>query len=137
MTIETEPPIKQSRIHGLDGYRGVLMMLGIVIHVGMIFFPAEWGGWSNYPATWESHVVAWSIHFVHIFRMPAFFVLAGFFAALLWKRYGLNGMLQNRYQRIILPFFSFVAALGPAIDWGFTFLETAALGNGWPWTQAY
>ena len=37
MTIETDPPKTQRRIHGLDAYRGVLMMLGIVIRVGMIF----------------------------------------------------------------------------------------------------
>ena len=46
-------------------------------------------------------------------------------------------MLQNRYQRIILPFLVFVFALGPAIAWGLPSLETAALGNGWPWTLAY
>jgi hypothetical protein len=113
------------------------MMLGIVIHVGMVFLPGDWGGWSDYPETWESHGVRWSISFVHIFRMPAFFLLAGFFAALLWERYGMRKMLDNRFERIVLPFGVFVFALPPAIEAGFTFMNTAGDGNGSPWTLAY
>ncbi|MEC9465649.1 MAG: hypothetical protein VX834_07685 [Myxococcota bacterium] len=34
----TEPkPSSQERIHGLDAYRAVLMMLGIVLHAAMPF----------------------------------------------------------------------------------------------------
>jgi len=43
MSTEGTPAQTPSRIHGLDAYRGVLMMLGIVIHVGMIFIPGERG----------------------------------------------------------------------------------------------
>ena len=125
------------RIHGLDAYRGVLMMLGIVIHVGMVFLPQEWGGWSDYPETWDSYGVAWSINFVHLFRMPAFFVLAGFFAALLWKRYGMREMLDNRFERIVLPFGIFVFILPPAVEAGFSFLSATAEAKGSPWTRSY
>ena len=37
-------------------------------------------------------MIAW---FVHLFRMPMFFVIAGFFAALLVRKRGIAGMLRN------------------------------------------
>lgn len=42
--------------------------------------------------------------FIHAFRMPAFFVLAGYFVALLLERRGRRGMLTHRLRRLALPF---------------------------------
>ena len=44
------------------------------------------------------------ILFIHIFRMPIFFVMAGFFAAMLYLRRGPGGLAQNRATRIVVPF---------------------------------
>jgi glucans biosynthesis protein C len=44
---------------------------------------------------------------IHAFRMPVFFVVAGFFVALLVHRRGIGGMLGNRALRIGLPFLLF------------------------------
>ena len=43
------------------------------------------------------------VQLVHGFRMPVFFLLSGFFCALLWQRRGLRGLLKNRILRIALP----------------------------------
>ena len=40
---------------------------------------------------------------IHGFRMPLFFLLSGFFTAMLWKRRGLGGLLIHRVKRILLP----------------------------------
>ncbi len=131
-------PIRSSaRIHGLDAYRGVLMMLGVVIHVAMVFIPREWGGWSNYSLTWESYGVWWAANTVHAFRMPAFFVLAGFFAALLWQRHGPRGMLENRFERLVLPFAVFVVFLPPVVHASRGFINTVNAGTGSPWASAW
>ena len=68
---------------------------------------------------------------IHIFRMPVFYVMAGFFAALLLQRYGSRRAIANRFWRIAVPFVvgwiviyplaMFLAAFGrrgldPAID---------------------
>ena len=87
--------VKTRRIHSLDAYRGVLMILGIVLH-GAIPFMHRGDGVST-------DIVKFSFWSVHLFRMPAFFVLAGFFGALLWQRYGSGGMLMNRFERLALP----------------------------------
>jgi fucose 4-O-acetylase-like acetyltransferase len=42
--------------------------------------------------------------FIHAFRMPVFFLLAGYFVALLVARRGHKGMLAHRMRRLALPF---------------------------------
>ena len=96
-----------TRIHSLDAYRGVLMLLGIVIHGAIPFLDHDVESLSG-------DVVSFSFWLVHLFRMPAFFMLSGFFAALLWQRYGGAGMLMNRFERIVLPFITFFFVL-PAV----------------------
>jgi glucans biosynthesis protein C len=48
-----------------------------------------------------------SVWFVHLFRMPLFFVLAGFFAAKLLHTQGMSGMLRQRVKRVLLPLMLF------------------------------
>lgn len=43
------------------------------------------------------------IWFLHLFRMPLFFLVAGFFAAMLLRKRGMGGLFRNRLRRIALP----------------------------------
>ncbi|MFT4677164.1 MAG: fucose 4-O-acetylase-like acetyltransferase [Candidatus Azotimanducaceae bacterium] len=43
------------------------------------------------------------MHFIHSFRMPLFFVLAGFFTSLLIGKRSFKGTYINRAQRILVP----------------------------------
>jgi peptidoglycan/LPS O-acetylase OafA/YrhL len=45
-----------------------------------------------------------SLVLIHSFRMPLFFVMSGYFAAMLWVRLGTSGFLRHRLKRIALPF---------------------------------
>jgi len=45
--------------------------------------------------------------YIHSFRMPTFFLTAGFFAAMLYRKKGLAETLRNRAGRILLPFVIF------------------------------
>ena len=40
---------------------------------------------------------------IHGFRMPLFFLVSGFFTAMLWRRRGLVALLKQRAKRILLP----------------------------------
>jgi fucose 4-O-acetylase-like acetyltransferase len=42
--------------------------------------------------------------YIHAFRMPVFFILAGYFVALLVAHRGDKGMLAHRLRRLALPF---------------------------------
>lgn len=44
---------------------------------------------------------------IHIFRMPVFLMLAGYFVAMLVERHGARAMLIHRFRRIALPFILF------------------------------
>ncbi|MET3476239.1 acyltransferase family protein [Variovorax atrisoli] len=112
------PPHPQplERLHALDNLRALMMWLGIVLHVAInhltVDSPLPWRD----PKT--SPVADLLLLFIHSFRMPVFFVLAGFFVALLAERRGANGMLKNRCLRLALPF---------AIFWPPLFAATTVL----------
>lgn len=81
------------------------MWLGIVLHAGANHIAGE----SALP--WrdrETSVVAdLVLGFIHAFRMPVFFILAGFFVAMLASRRDYGGMLKHRLRRLGLPFLIF------------------------------
>ena len=96
------PPPHPERLHALDNLRATMMWLGIVLHVAVIHLagpsPLPWRDNQTTPAA--DLLVA----FIHAFRMPVFFILAGFFVALLIARRGTRAMVRNRLQRLALPF---------------------------------
>ena len=82
------------------------MVAGIFFHAALAYSPFLHGVWMSADSI-NSPVVDWFIHFSHAFRMPVFFLLAGFFAALLLERRGAGGLLKNRALRVLLPFIIF------------------------------
>lgn len=88
------------RYHALDSLRAVMMLLGVYLHVIVCYSPI--GGWPFKDPQTSSAFLPMLV-FVHIFRMPIFFVMAGFFAALLYSRRGAFGLAANRAKRILLP----------------------------------
>ena len=77
------------RYHALDAARGLLMLLGVYFHI-IVFHYAES----------PLGIFAMSMHY---FRMHAFFLIYGFFSALVLNRKGHYEMLKNRFERIFLP----------------------------------
>jgi len=103
----------ERRYYGLDALRGAMMVLGIVLHAAMLYLsdpppavpiPIERNNGYAFDLTFA---------FIHSFRMPTFFVLAGFFAALLVEKRGLQGMLLNRAWRIAAPLAGAIATILP------------------------
>ena len=74
-----------SRYHALDALRAAMMFLGIYLHATVAYSPV--GGWPYKPAQLTT-TLDFSVGLIHVFRMPVFYVMAGFFAALLLQRYG-------------------------------------------------
>jgi glucans biosynthesis protein C len=90
-----------------------MMWLGIVLHVSLNHIVGE------SPAPWRDSkptlVADFLIAFIHAFRMPVFFVLAGFFVAMLISQWGYLGMLKHRLRRLALPFAVFWPLVFPAM----------------------
>ena len=88
-----------ARRHDLDALRAVAMLLGIVLHGLMPFMPGLSVIGNTQTAGW-----VWILFLgIHGFRMPLFFLVSGFFTAMLWQKRGVQTMLQQRSVRILLP----------------------------------
>ncbi len=99
------------RRHDLDALRAIAMLLGIVLHVGLSFSPIPWTVQDSQQS--EFYSVLFSL--IHGFRMPLFFMLSGFFTAMLWRKRGLASLLKHRFMRIALPLFIGCMTIIPAM----------------------
>jgi len=100
------------RRHDLDGLRAVAMLLGIGLHAALSFMPGIW------PVQDRFHNDTFSILFsaVHGFRMPLFFLVSGFFTAMLWQKRGLKALIHHRFKRIVLPLLLGCLTILPAMN---------------------
>lgn len=89
-----------ARNYSLDAARGILMMLGAVLHAANIYSTS--GGWLLKDGE-GSQSFDLIIQSIHVFRMPAFFWISGYFCALTFTRSGSDGLLRKRLPRILVP----------------------------------
>ena len=88
------------RFHELDALRASAMLLGIVLHAAIFLIPGASD--EEYPRE-VSGIYTLVFFAIHGFRMPVFFLLSGFFTAMLWQRQGLGQLGKHRLKRIGLP----------------------------------
>lgn len=91
------------RYYGLDALRGGMMLLGIVLHSATLYLAAPPPHVPLVTDPNKSLLMDAIFDFIHSFRMPTFFVLAGFFTALLVEKRGVAGAYRNRLARIAAP----------------------------------
>jgi glucan biosynthesis protein C len=94
----------------MDAMRGVLMSLGVIYHSALIFQPnLVW----RVAESSKDPVLGWLARFIHAFRMPSFFIVAGYFCFLIIHKYGDNGFLRNRLQRLVIPLLATAVLINP------------------------
>jgi len=95
----------EGRIAALDGLRAAAMLLGVCLHGSVSYMSGRMPGliWVVRDSTCHSFFdfLFW---WLHAFRLPLFFFLAGFFAALLESERGPAGLLAHRTRRLLAPF---------------------------------
>src|SRR5688572_21716369 len=106
--------MQQERFHSFDALRSAMMLLGIWMHGVQCYTILNVYMWP-FKDTARSPVFDFTINWVHMFRMPVFFVMAGFFFALLKDRRGTAKTLRNRADRILVPFVLGWIVLAPVI----------------------
>ena len=92
------------------------MSLGIVLHaclfqVPLVVWPVQGEMALTVPPAQNPYVYA--VALIHGFRMPLFFLLSGFFSAMLLHRRGIKGLLVHRWKRIGLPLLVFSLTIVP------------------------
>lgn len=116
----------QQRDHFWDAMRALLMLLGIPYHVALAYRAGHaWIVSTGGGLTAFTYVA----EFIHLFRMPGFFLIAGYFAAMLLSRREPEVWLQGRVTKLAIPFLAALVTLVPLLNiW-------AELSN-MPWREA-
>lgn len=114
------------RYHAFDSLRAFAMLLGIFFHAALSFKDPVDTGWVTNDSS--RHVaVSFFVWASHGFRMQVFFLMSGFFAHLLYQRYGAQGFMVHRLKRIALPFALGLFTLVPVIMWLWLWSQTHGL----------
>ena len=99
--VELQPEI--IRYHGLDALRALAMAMGIVLHAALPYFFTD-GFW---PSDDHSRPIKAIFEFIHMWRMPVFFMLSGFLSALVISRRSTVYWADHRFKRVGLPLLIF------------------------------
>ena len=92
------------------------MLLGIVLHGALPYFSRMGEFESFWPADDDQSVLLFLVFdFIHTWRMPTFFLLAGFFAHLVLDRRSTSAFVLDRLKRIALPLVLFGAVMAVII----------------------
>ena len=88
------------RYHSLDRLRASMMFLGLVFHASITYLTdlPEDVPWP-YQDERTNPFFDWLIDFIHVFRMPVFFMFSGFFAVYLIRTRGTKKFLRHRWSR--------------------------------------
>jgi glucan biosynthesis protein C len=111
-------PAPTERLHSLDALRGGALLLGVVLHASLAFFPEQ-----IWIVADDSRSVgaAWVFFAIHLFRMTTFFLIAGLFAHMMLARRGWFGFARDRLLRIVGPLVAFwlpvMAGIITALVW--------------------
>ena len=96
------------RLHSLDFLRAFALLMGVLLHVLMLFLEPFDG---SEPRLGASIIFIW----IHTWRMPLFMLLAGFFTALSLSKRDVGNYALNRLIRLGVPILLLWAVI-PAID---------------------
>lgn len=90
---------QKERIYYLDSMRGVLILLVVVMHGAQVYNPAH--TWLIYSE--NSSLIGGYIVNATSFRMPAFFIIAGYFTVVSFRHSHTDGFLFHRIKRLLIP----------------------------------
>lgn len=107
------PTTQSQREHFWDALRAFLMLLGIPYHVALSYRPGE-----DFIVHSGEGVAGFAqiAQVLHLWRMPAFFVIAGYFAMLLLARREPAEWLKGRFMRLGIPFLTCIVTLVPLMN---------------------
>lgn len=121
--------VPATRLHGMDALRSLLMLLGVVIHAADPYaVGSRWLVRDPNGSAFFDHLV----DAIHAFRMPAFFLVSGFFSMWLLRRWSTPRFLHDRARRIGVPLVATLLSFNLLqVGW---LAAQAAPGSQWQWS---
>lgn len=114
----------------LDWIRAAAILLGIPFHVGLMYSVGhEW--FITSPE--KSYIITWITGVFTSFRMPLFFMMAGFFSALILARRERGTWLKSRLIRLGIPLLTAMLTISPFVMLVIADLQTRGEGGGDYW----
>lgn len=99
-----------------------MMLLGLVLHSALTYNVTNHGNvWILKDPDSTNIATDFLVLMIHSFRMPIFFLIAGFFGAMLFYERSPKRMIHNRIARIVFPFIVFLVLLAPILHFSFGF----------------
>jgi hypothetical protein len=95
--------VASDTVHAFDALRAGAMLLGVVLHASISYMTCRMPNllWAVHD---QSHAAFdWLFWWIHSFRLPLFFLIAGYFSSRLWERRGADAFLANRARRMLGP----------------------------------
>ncbi|MCG7546615.1 acyltransferase family protein [Pseudoalteromonas sp. Of7M-16] len=109
------------RFHFIDNLRSTALILGVIFHTALAYGPYFKNIWLSAD---PSNSVFFDVlsNWLHLFRMPLFFVIAGFCSALIIQQNSTYAFIKLRLKRILIPFIIFFPLLAASfvhvLTWG-------------------
>ncbi len=103
-------PAAHTRLDYLDNLRSFALLLGLAFHVAIVYAAVIIYPLRNDERSWVFDVFG---EWVHLFRMPLFFVLSGYFTERTFLSKSLKEFLRLRGLRIILPLIPGIILFAP------------------------
>ncbi|MBN9523474.1 acyltransferase family protein [bacterium] len=120
-------PAPPDRYHAIDALRAAMMFAVVVLHAAVLFSGVPAGRTVfRFVDPDRGPEFFWLAVGLQVVSMPAFFLAAGFFVAMLVSRCGPRAMLAHRLRRITIPFVVFWPILYALTMAGILFGCTAA-----------
>jgi glucans biosynthesis protein C len=126
-SLEPASPPPATRHHGFDFVRASMMLLGVVLHTALCFQETP-GAWI-YQDPNTTPLAGLLVVSIHVFRMPVFFAMAGFFGAMLLARRGFATFASHRFSRIAVPLAIGWFVLFPMLAWAISFAWTNSVSD--------
>ena len=105
---QIKEPVGPERFHGLDVLRAMAMLMGLVFHAPMLYYiPIMADGFKDFGVSsatmpsmeaWLSAIVYW----LHSWRMTVFFMISGFFTALVLSKRTTAQFITDRFIKLAL-----------------------------------
>ncbi len=107
----------------MDALRTIAMLLGIILHAAISYQIHPRAGW---PVDNTFHSIGFDLtyHWIHAFRMQLFYLVAGFFARLLFLKIGEHAFVVHRFKRIVIPFVVSLLVIVPLTNAPFVYYES-------------
>ncbi|TGK15559.1 acyltransferase [Leptospira fluminis] len=122
MALSAAKPRSAIRLDYLDNLRSFALLLGLAFHVAIVYAADIKYPLRNMDRSWTFDVFG---EWVHLFRMPLFFFLSGYFSERTFRSKGIANFVRLRGFRILIPLVSGIILFAPAQYY------VAALSNGY------